>query len=347
MAKIVKNISLYITLVFFYYKFTIVASYTEQEKKQLHSISIVEIMAHFGKRLDHTRSGLYFSPFRDERTPSFHIDEAKNTWYDYGTSEGGSLFDFVCKFVNISRGEVYDWLASFRNMVPESEYQEVIAPMLQRKPQSSRIVIDSASHTFTRYKLIEYANERAISKEVLEKYCEEIIYHVDSAPDRQFYAIGFKNNSDGYVLRSSISKRCSSSDITTLGSDGQKTQDVTSDKVLVFEGFMDFLSWITDVKQETPQYDCCILNSVSNVARALPWIMEHQNIAAFMDNDDAGRETLQKIMDCASESTHDVCVYDMSKLYEGYNDLNEKLSDELSKKDQSSINTKHHGTNII
>ena len=66
-----------------------------------------------------------------------------------------------------------------------------------------------------------------------------------------------------------------------------------------------------------------------------------------MDNDDAGRETLQKIMDCASESTHDVCVYDMSKLYEGYNDLNEKLSDELSSKDQSSINTKHHGTNII
>ena len=68
------------------------ASYTDQEKQLLHSISIIEIMAHYGKRLDHTRSGLYYSPFRDERTPSFHIDEAKNTWYDYGTSEGGSLF---------------------------------------------------------------------------------------------------------------------------------------------------------------------------------------------------------------------------------------------------------------
>ena len=30
------------------------ATYTEQEKKQLHSISIIEIMAHYGKRLDHT-----------------------------------------------------------------------------------------------------------------------------------------------------------------------------------------------------------------------------------------------------------------------------------------------------
>ena len=322
------------------------ASYTEQEKKQLHAISIVEIMAHYGKRLDHTRSGLYFSPFRDERTPSFHIDEAKNTWYDYGTSEGGNLFDFVCKFVNITRGEVYDWLASFRHMVPESEYKALIAPMLERKPHSSRIVIDSASHHFTRRKLVEYAADRAVSKEVLEKYCEEIVYHVDSAPDRKFYAIGFKNNSGGYVLRSSISKRCSSSDITTLGSDGEITQDATCDKVLVFEGFMDFLSWITDVKQQTPQYDCCILNSVSNIARALPWIMEHRNIAAFLDNDDAGRETLQKIMDSASEGAHDVCVYDMSRLYEGYNDLNEKLSDELTS-NQSSINTKHHGTDTI
>jgi DNA primase len=322
------------------------ASYTDQEKKQLHSISIIEIMAHYGKRLEHTRSGLYYSPFRDERTPSFQIDEAKNTWYDYGTSEGGGLFDFVCKLAGITRGEVYDWLASFRHMVPESEYKAVIAPLMQRKPQASRIVIDSASHTFTKNKLIEYALSRAVSKEVLAKYCEEVIYHIDSAPDRKFFAIGFKNNSGGYVLRSSISKRCSSSDITTLDSNGQMSQEVTSNKVIVFEGFMDFLSWITDVKQQTPQYDCCILNSVSNVAKALPWIMEHSNIAAFMDNDQAGRETLQKIMDCASEGAHDVCVYDMARLYEGYNDLNEKLSDELSC-NQSSINTKHHGTDTI
>ena len=322
------------------------ASYTDQEKKQLHSISIIEIMAHYGKRLEHTRSGLYYSPFRDERTPSFQIDEAKNTWYDYGTSEGGGLFDFVCKLAGITRGEVYDWLASFRHMVPESEYKAVIAPLMQRKPQASRIVIDSASHTFTKDKLIEYALSRAVSKEVLAKYCEEVIYHIDSAPDRKFFAIGFKNNSGGYVLRSSISKRCSSSDITTLDSNGQMSQEVTSNKVIVFEGFMDFLSWITDVKQQTPQYDCCILNSVSNVAKALPWIMEHSNIAAFMDNDQAGRETLQKIMDCASEGAHDVCVYDMARLYEGYNDLNEKLSDELSC-NQSSINTKHHGTDTI
>ena len=306
------------------------ATYTDQEKKQLHSVSIIEIMAHYGKRLDHTRSGLYFSPFREESNPSFHVDEKKNTWYDYGTGEGGSLFDFVCKFANCSKGEVYDWLASFRNMVPESEYKDILAPILQREHHSSKIVIDSASHKFTRYKLIEYAKSRAVSKEVLEKYCEEILYHVDSAPQRRLYAIGFKNNSGGYVLRSSVSKRCSSSDITTLAPDGQMTDKINGDKVLVFEGFMDFLSWITDVKQETPQYDCCILNSVTNLSRALPWIISHKNIAAFMDNDQAGKDTLQKIIDGVQDAVNqDISVYDMSKLYEGYNDLNEMLSDRM------------------
>ena len=305
------------------------AIYTEEEKKQLHSISIIEIMAHYGKRLDHTRSGLYFSPFREESNPSFHLDEAKNTWYDYGTGEGGTLFDFVCKFAGCTKGEVYDWLASFRNMVPESEYKSVIAPIIEKSHHPSKIVIDSASHKFTKHKLVEYAESRAVSREVLERYCEEVIYHVDSVPDRQFYAIGFKNNSGGYVLRSSLSKRCSSSDITTLSPDGQMTDTVTSNKVLVFEGFMDFLSWITDVKQETPQYDCCILNSVTNISKALPWIMAHSHVAAFMDNDPAGEETLQKIMDSVPDvASTDVCVYDMSKLYQGYNDLNEKLSGE-------------------
>ena len=211
-------------------------------------------------------------------------------------------------------------------MVPESEYRAVITPILQRPQHSSKIIIDSASHTFTRYKLVEYAKSRAVSKEILEKYCEEIVYHVDSMPDKQYYAIGFKNNSGGYVLRSSISKKCSSSDITTLNPAGELSEQTTGNKVLVFEGCMDFLSWMTDVKQLTPDYDCCILNSVTNIGKALPWILKHTNIAAFMDNDQAGKDTLQKIMDGVTENAvDDVSVYDMSKLYEGYNDLNEKL----------------------
>ena len=303
------------------------ASYTDQEKQTLQSVSIVEIMAHMGKNL-YNKKGLYYSPFRDESTPSFHIDAATNRWYDFGTSEGGGLFEFVCRIAGITRGEVYDWLASFRSMIPESEYREVIEKAKEVKP--SRIIVDSASHSFTRHKLVEYAQARAVTKEVLERYCEEVLYHIDAYPQKQYFAIGFRNNDGGYVLRSSLTKKCTSSAMTTLDPQGCLTDKITGDKVLVFEGFMDFLSWISSVQQDTPQYDCCILNSVSNIEKALPWITAHKNIAAFMDNDEAGRNTLQKIIENVPDDAGKVCVYDMSRLYEGYNDLNEKLSDELS-----------------
>lgn len=299
------------------------ASYTDQEKQTLQSVSIVEIMAHMGKNL-YNKKGLYYSPFRDESTPSFHIDAATNRWYDFGTSEGGGLFEFVCKIAGITRGEVYDWLASFRSMIPESEYREVIEKAKKVKP--SRIIVDSASHNFTRHKLVEYAQARAVTKEILERYCEEVLYHIDAYPQNQYFAIGFRNNDGGYVLRSSLTKKCTSSAMTTLDPQGCLTDKITGDKVLVFEGFMDFLSWISSVQQDIPQYDCCILNSVSNIEKALPWITAHKNIAAFMDNDEAGRNTLQKIIENVPDDAGKVCVYDMVKLYEGYNDLNEKLT---------------------
>lgn len=321
------------------------ASYTDQEKQTLQSVSIVEIMAHTGKNL-YNKKGLYYSPFRDESTPSFHIDAATNRWYDFGTSEGGGLFEFVCRIAGITRGEVYDWLASFRSMIPESEYREVIEKAKKVKP--SRIIVDSASHNFTRHKLVEYAQARAVTKEILERYCEEVLYHINAYPQKQYFAIGFRNNDGGYVLRSSLAKKCTSSAMTTLDPQGCLTDKVTGDKVLVFEGFMDFLSWISSVQQDTPQYDCCILNSVSNIEKALPWITAHKNIAAFMDNDEAGRNTLQKIIENVPDGAGKVCVYDMAKLYEGYNDLNEKLSDELSSKDEhSSINTHNNGDNTF
>jgi hypothetical protein len=108
--------------------------------------------------------------------------------------------------------------------------------------------------------------------------------------------------------------------MTTLSPEGVITDQVSGNKVLVFEGFMDFLSWMSNVQQETPEYDCCILNSVSNIEKALPWIIAHKNIASFMDNDEAGQNTLQKIIDNIPDDAGDVCIYDMAKLYKGYND---------------------------
>jgi hypothetical protein len=267
------------------------------------------------------------------------IIDKKETFY-LGEYTFGTEQEYVL-VVKLNKGTML-----FLNKI-EMTLDGKVADGTVKKEKVSRVIIDSVSETFTRRKLIEYAESRAVPKDVLERYCDEVIYHIDGMPDRKFFAIGFRNNGGGYVLRSSVAKKCSTGDMTTLGPDGKMTDKVTGDKVIVFEGFMDFLSWISHVKQVTPEHDCCILNSVANIGRALPWITSHSSIAAFMDNDKAGRDTLQKIIDNVPETAGDVCVYDMAKLYEGYNDLNEKLSDEMNGSEHSSINIHNHGDNTI
>jgi DNA primase len=40
-------------------------------------------------------SAWYYSPFRNETTPSFKVDRQNNIWYDFGTGTGGNLLDLV------------------------------------------------------------------------------------------------------------------------------------------------------------------------------------------------------------------------------------------------------------
>lgn len=304
------------------------AKYTEQQKQELMSISIVEILAYYGKSLARTKTGMYYSPFRDEKTPSFHIDEAANTWYDFGTHEGGGLIDFVCKITGCQRKEAYDWLASIRHMIPEEVHNEVIKRAAS--VGESKVIIEKVNEQFSKPALVEYAQSRCISREILDRYCDEVTYSVSSKPGSSFFAIGFKNNSGGYVLRSKVAKICSSSDVTTLGPDGNLTMEVNSKKVAVFEGFIDFLSLLSYNEKQEPGHDCCILNSVSNLEKALPWIAGHTNIMIFADNDNAGRDTYQRITDYVSDSAEEVCIYDMAELYKGHKDLNDKLVDEMN-----------------
>ncbi len=301
------------------------ARYTEQEIQQLLSISIVDIMRHLGKDVEH-RGNMYHSPFREDDTPSFSIKESTNEWYDFGTGEGGGLIAFVCKIANCERKDAYDWLASYKNLIPESNYTPL--PRKERQDKESQIAIDSTSSTFTRTALIKYAEERCVPRNILEKYCEEVFYHIKSKPDKQYFAIGFRNNSGGYALRSSYAKISTGNAATTFGPDGKRSLGISGKKAYVFEGFFDFMSYLAYSGLETPGHDCCVLNSVTNLDSVLNGICEHDTIACFTDNDKAGRETMEKIIETVGLHSPSAKVYDMASLYDGHKDINEKILSE-------------------
>ena len=80
---------------------------------------------------------------------------------------------------------------------------------------------------------------------------------------------------------------------------------------------MDFLSFLS-MKEEIMSV-CLVLNSVSNVARAIRYLNDRHltNIRTFLDNDDAGRRAVEEFTRAGFQ------VEDMSRYYKDFKDLNE------------------------
>lgn len=102
----------------------------------------------------------------------------------------------------------------------------------------------------------------------------------------------------------------------------------------MFEGFMDYLSFLTLRMESCPKYpeldrqDYMVLNSVANVSKALYPLGNYERIHCFFDNDRAGMEALQQIR---MEYGRDLYIRDASQTYSGCKDLNEYLQKKIER----------------
>ena len=95
---------------------------------------------------------------------------------------------------------------------------------------------------------------------------------------KRYYAIGFRNRSGGLELRNRFFKGCIPPKDISLKRSG-------ADVCAVFEGFMDYLS---AMQLGIIASDWLVLNSVSNVEKALQVLGDYQRIECYLDNDNAG-----------------------------------------------------------
>ncbi len=58
------------------------------------------------------------SPFKNERTPSFTVNDEKEFYHCFATGEHGNIFDFVMKIQNLRFGEAVKFLANIAGMKP-------------------------------------------------------------------------------------------------------------------------------------------------------------------------------------------------------------------------------------
>lgn len=288
-----------------------------QEIKQ---ISIRQYLADLGiyPAKDSSRYAMYNSPFREDRNASLKVDYPKNLWIDYGTNEGGTLIDLVMKMEHCSLHEAISMLEQKYSCADVGTYQSANIPTsnfsFHRKNLDSDLKSPKSSITILKVRqisnaaLIEYMNERRISLSIARIHCSEVHYSVN---DKPYYAVGFQNDKGGYELRSKYFKGCTSKDITSVKRN--------KNHCLLFEGFMDYLSFLTIQKQQNAPVDVNVLNSLTNLPKVKSNLTAYKEIWTFFDNDQAGKRAVQEL-----RSTHNN-VNDLSYFYSGCKDLNEYL----------------------
>ena len=264
----------------------------------------------------------YSAPYRSERTPSFRVNVAKQLWYDFGLGKGGDIFTLAGEFAqSVDFMEQARFIAKAANMVVDRSEK----PIYQPKPAEPAFEGVEAV-PLLRSPLTDYLAERGIPYAVASRYCCRLNYGVRG---KRYFAVGFPNVAGGFEIRSRFFKGCvPPKDVSSV-----KTENTTADVCSVFEGFMDFLSAAT-LGLETG--DCLVLNSVSNVEKAMKHLDAYGRINCFLDRDEAGRRTLDVL-----GKRHSGRICDRSALYDGCKDLNEYL--QLTTKKEMDNNLKIKG----
>ena len=270
----------------------------------------------------------YLSPFRQESHASFKVNTERNQWYDFGIGKGGNIIDLAELLYKSS--DVSYLIRKIEDNVPNctSIFSTSFAGIKEKQQTNyfENLQILPLSHPA----LMRYLWDRCIDLEVAASVCKEL--HYDSN-GKHYFGIGFPNIAGGYELRNPFFKGCiAPKDISHFYADKPKKA------CFLFEGFMDFLSLMTLKRKENPQntglrqQDYLILNSVTNIHKAIERLSRYDSVQCFLDNDDAGRNAyLQLSMELRNS------VADASTLYNGFKDLNEYLCAEFKHSQKAEI----------
>jgi DNA primase len=245
----------------------------------------------------------YCSPLRQETTPSFKVNVRANVWYDHGLGQGGNILDLVMAMHHLDN--ISQALSKLSGKMPSSPAESF---SFQQQRTSSGIAISKITPV-TNSALVEYIKSRHIDIEIAGRYCKDIYYTVNG---KNYFSVGFGNDCGGYELSYPYFKgSVSPKGITTIRQG--------KDTCLIFEGFWDFLSYLTIKGIRETQHDVVVLNSVANLSKALEFISPHKEVFACLDNDEAGKRAVQELKTVCKNVT------DQSVFYANFKDLNDYL----------------------
>ena len=90
-------------------------SYIEEIRNRLKVSDVVRLKVNLKKR---GKEFVGLSPFKNEKTPSFTVNDEKGFYHCFSTGEHGNIFDFIMKLENLGFGDAVKSLAQRAGMQP-------------------------------------------------------------------------------------------------------------------------------------------------------------------------------------------------------------------------------------
>ncbi|WP_313269589.1 toprim domain-containing protein [Sphingobacterium sp.] len=295
------------------------------DRKNFEGLSIVDFLGRLGY-FPVKKSGrefFYHSMLREtgKNTPSLTVWDEGGKWMDHGGANhtgihGGGIVQLAMAYwPNHSYFEI---LQKIHFTFEHFEKAEMPALESSKAPDRETYNILEFSHSQKlgrNYVLFRYLEERGVDSVanglIWEVYYTNKLY---SDPTRLFYAIGWKNEKDNWEISSPKGFKAS------IGNKDISIIRGKVDHLAVFEGFLDFLSWLRLTKMSDPP-TVIVLNSVSLVKRAIECMGEFNKIDLYLDNDEVGRQCTSTIKASYPYAS------DRANVYSGYKDYNEMLMD--------------------
>ncbi|GAC1496950.1 MAG: toprim domain-containing protein [Flavisolibacter sp.] len=297
--------------------------------REIDLVEFLEQLGYFPNKI-RGRDYWYLSPLRHEKTPSFKVNRKLNLWYDHGIGEGGTVADFGTRYFHCSLAELPRTMPTSQ-FFNKTHYDRFENGSNNPDLKGKIVVVDHREIGSTT--LGKYLCKRGIASDIAHFYCREIDFQLY---DKKHTAIGFGNIAGGYELRNEYFKGSSApKDISFLNNGGGK--------LLVFEGFFDFLSFQTLKQQKSqalidlPEKDVnfLILNTLSFFQKYKSKMEQHCEIHLFLDRDEAG-------LRCSEHALRSSNLYiNQNFRYKQFKDLNDFLTQNQDPK-KKKISLKKH-----
>ena len=299
---------------------------------EIKSASLVSYLAahNYTMTKQHRNQYWYLSPLHEEKNASFKVNTDSNLWFDFGLNKGGNIIT-LAKELNptLSMHEVLKKLEQeIRNLGllngiaidnQATNFRQIYERFHINKTENTII---ERLIPIRHYHLKSYLQARRIDFSIADEYCKEVHYKLHHT-GKSYYGISFENVEGGMEVRNRFFKRC-------IGKKSysyiRKDVSLPSNECCVFEGFFDFLTYLSLKKRGDSlicieaETDYVILNSVAMVKRTFEVLQQYSTIHCFLDNDKAGHDTMKIIKAEFPNSS-----VDESYRYSGYEDINDVI----------------------